>query len=127
MRALIDSATLLWWFADDPRLGDEACDTIEHPGTEAYVSVASAWEIAIKHEAGKLALEVPIPEILEAGLMKGLPVLMADVLSAAALPMHHRDPFDRLLVAQARISGMVLISPDAAMRAYDVPVMDARA
>lgn len=126
MRALIDSPTLLWWFVDDPRLGDEARDAIEHPGTEAYVSVASAWEIAIKHESGKLALEVPIPDILEAGLMRSLPVLMADVLSAAALPRHHRDPFDRLLVAQAGISGLVLITPDAALRAYDVPVMDAR-
>lgn len=127
MRVLVDSATLLWWFADDPRLGEEAREAIDHPGTEAYVSVASAWEIAIKHQSGKLALGVPIPEILDAGLMRDLPVRMADVLSAAALPSHHRDPFDRLLVAQARLSGLILISPDAALRAYDVPVMDARA
>ncbi len=127
MKALLDSATLLWWFAGDPRLGDATREAIEDPGTEAYVSVASAWEIAIKHATGRLTLEVPVPEILDAGLMDDLPVMMDDVLGAAALPQHHRDPFDRLIVAQARNAGLILITPDAALRAYDVPVMDARA
>lgn len=127
MKALIDSATLLWWFADDARLGARARDAIEDPATEAYVSVASAWEISIKHATGKLSLEIPVPEIMDAGLINDLPVVMDDVISAAALPMHHRDPFDRLLVAQARSGGMVLITPDRALRAYDVPVMEARA
>jgi PIN domain nuclease of toxin-antitoxin system len=123
----VDSATLLWWFAGDPRLGDGAREAIEDPSTEAFVSVASAWEISIKHATGKLTLDVPVTEILDAGLMLDLPVVMHDVLSAARLPMHHRDPFDRILVAQALHGGMVLVTPDRALRAYDVPVMDARA
>ena len=123
----MDSATLLWWFAGDPRLGDGAREAIEDPSTEAFVSVASAWEISIKHATGKLTLDVPVTEILDAGLMLDLPVVMHDVLSAARLPMHHRDPFDRILVAQALHGGMVLVTPDRALRAYDVPVMDARA
>lgn len=123
----MDSATLLWWFAGDPRLGDGAREAIEDPSTEAFVSVASAWEISIKHATGKLTLDVPVTEILDAGLMLDLPVVMHDVLSAARLPMHHRDPFDRILVAQALHGGMVIVTPDRALRAYDVPVMDARA
>lgn len=123
----MDSATLLWWFAGDPRLGDGAREAIEDPSTEAFVSAASAWEISIKHATGKLTLDVPVTEILDAGLMLDLPVVMHDVLSAARLPMHHRDPFDRILVAQALHGGMVLVTPDRALRAYDVPVMDARA
>lgn len=126
MRALVDSAALLWWFAGDPRLGAVALEAIEDPATDAYVSVASAWEISIKNATGKLSLEIPVPEIIESGLMHDLPVLMDDVVVAAHLPMHHRDPFDRLIVAQARRQGMVLITPDKALRAYDVPVMDAR-
>lgn len=123
----MDSATLLWWFAGDPRLGDGAREAIEDPSTEAFVSAASAWEISIKHATGKLTLDAPVTEILDAGLMLDLPVVMHDVLSAARLPMHHRDPFDRILVAQALHGGMVLVTPDRALRAYDVPVMDARA
>jgi len=123
----VDSATLLWWFAGDPRLGDGAREAIEDPSTEAFVSVASAWEISIKHATGKLTLDVPVTEILDAGLMLDLPVVMHDVLSAARLPMHHRGLFDRILVAQALHGGMVIVTPDRALRAYDVPVMDARA
>lgn len=127
MRVLIDSAALIWWFADDRRLGPAAADVIEDPSTEAYVSVASAWEIEMKRASGKLRLDGAVPECLEAGLMYDLPVRLRHAVAAAALPMHHRDPFDRMLVAQALTEGLVLITPDEALRQYEVPLIDARA
>ena len=74
MRVLIDSAALIWWFADDRRLGPTTADVIEDPSTEAYVSVASAWEIEMKRASDKLRLDGALPECLEAGLMYDLPV-----------------------------------------------------
>ena len=126
MRALIDSATLIWWFADDPQLGPEASRIIENPGTEAFVSVASVWEISLKRGIGKLRVEGEVAEWMEAGLMYDLPIRVDHAVRAGALPMHHRDPFDRMLVAQAQVEGLVLLTPDAALRTYDVPVIDAR-
>ena len=126
MRLLIDSAALIWWFAGDAHLGPDATAAIEDPGTEAYASVASVWEIGIKQARGKLALDVPVPEIMEAGLINALPIEMAHAMVAADLPRHHADPFDRMLVAQAQVEGLVLLTPDAALRRYGVPVMDAR-
>jgi PIN domain nuclease of toxin-antitoxin system len=127
MRVLIDSAALIWWFAADDRLGSGAAELIEDPSTEAYVSVASAWEIGMKKASGKLRVEGDVPDWLEAGLMYDLPVRMRHAQAAAALPMHHRDPFDRMLVAQAIAEGLVLITPDEALRRYEVPLIDARA
>ena len=127
MRVLIDSAALIWWFADDRRLGPTAADVIEDPSTEAYVSVASAWEIEMKRASDKLRLAGAVPDFLEAGLMYDLPVRLRHAVAAAALPMHHRDPFDRMLVAQALTEGLVLITPDEALRQYEVPLIDARA
>ena len=126
MRVLIDSATLIWWFADDPQLGPEAARIIENPGTEAFVSVASVWEISLKRGIGKLRVEGDVAEWMEAGLMHDLPIRVDHAVRAGALPMHHRDPFDRMLVAQAQVEGLVLLTPDAALRTYDVPVIDAR-
>ena len=126
MRVLVDSAALVWWFQDDPRLGPAATELIEDPGTEAFASVATAWEIGIKQATGKLRLEVPVDQMMEAGLIDDLPIVMEHAMLAAALPKHHSDPFDRMLVAQARSEGLVLLTPDAALQRYDVPVMDAR-
>ena len=127
MRVLVDSAALIWWFADDQRLGVAAADLIEDPSTEAYVSAASAWEIEMKRASDKLRMDGAVPEFLEAGLMYDLPVRLRHAMAAAALPMHHRDPFDRMLVAQALTEGLVLITPDEALRQYEVPLIDARA
>ena len=126
MRLLVDSAALIWWFAGDAHLGPDATAAIEDPGTEAYASVASVWEIGIKQARGKLALDVPVPEIMEAGLINALPIEMVHAMVAADLPRHHADPFDRMLVAQAQVEGLVLLTPEAALRRYEVPVMDAR-
>jgi PIN domain nuclease of toxin-antitoxin system len=113
VRLLVDSAALIWWFAGDAHLGPDATAAIEDPGTEAYASVASVWEIGIKQARGKLALDVPVPEIMEAGLINALPIEMAHAMVAADLPRHHADPFDRMLVAQAQVEGLVLLTPDA--------------
>lgn len=126
MRVLVDSAALIWWFVDDPRLGPEANDLIEDPSTEAYASVASVWEIGIKEASGKLSLEIPAAEIMDAALILDLPIRMKHASTAAALPRHHSDPFDRMIVAQAKCDGFVLLTPDLALGAYEVPLIDAR-
>ena len=126
MRVLVDSATLIWWFADSPQLGSEAERIIEDPATEAFVSVASIWEISLKRGIGKMRFEGEVSEWMDAGLMYDLPVQAEHAVVAGALPLHHRDPFDRMLVAQAQVEGLALLTPDGALRRYDVPVIDAR-
>ena len=91
-----------------------------------HLSVVSAWEIAIKYQSGKLLFDVPVEEVLSR-ILSGtvwpvLPVLPAHIPELLALPMHHRDPFDRLLIAQARAEGMALATADENMRKYRVPM-----
>lgn len=91
------------------------------PGNSVFVSVASAWEIAIKHATGRL--DFPLERfnaILEASGMVHLPILAAHAIAAGSLPRHHGDPFDRILIGQARVEGLVLVSEDAKVATYDV-------
>jgi len=99
---------------------------ISSPTKVVHLSVVSAWEIAIKHQSGKLSFGVPVEEVL-ARILNGavwpvLPVLPPHIPELLALPMHHRDPFDRLLIAQARAEGMALASADDQFRKYRVPM-----
>jgi PIN domain nuclease of toxin-antitoxin system len=91
-----------------------------------HLSVVSAWEIAIKYQSGKLSFDVPVEEvlsrILDGTVWPVLPVLPAHIPELLALPMHHRDPFDRLLIAQARAEGMALATSDDQIRKYRLPL-----
>lgn len=124
MRLLLDTHALLWWVDDDPRLSPEARRLIGAEENDCHVSLVSAWEMAIKCAAGKLGLAVPVQrycqEHLPANDFQLLPIHLEHVTLVETLPPHHRDPFDRLLIAQARQEGLTLVSSDTAFDAYGV-------
>jgi PIN domain nuclease of toxin-antitoxin system len=119
-RLLVDTHVVLWWLADDPELSATAREAIADPANEPLVSTASVWEIAIKRARGKL--EAP-DDLLETVVHEGfswLSVGAAHAWQVQKLPMHHRDPFDRLLVAQALTEGLPIVTADARFHEYAV-------
>lgn len=122
MTLLLDTQALLWLVGDDPRLGARARSAVLN-GTSA-VSAISVWEIAIKQAAGRL-IAPGLESLLEAADVPGLPFTAHHARAAGGLPLHHRDPFDRALVAQAAVEGLVLVSADRRFADYDVALLDA--
>ncbi len=124
MKVLLDTHTLIWFVENSPHLPSITTDMIADEGTERIVSIVSLWEIAIKHSLGRLALSLPLDEFiathLPADKVTLLPITVSHLLTFAQMPWHHRDPFDRLLVAQAITEAIPIISVDAALDAYDV-------
>lgn len=124
MNFLLDTHSFLWAVWDDPKLSRAAKALILNPDTEIYLSLASVWEIAIKVGIGKLSLARPVEAFIPlhlAGL--GIDLLhptLEDVLRVASLPLHHREPFDRLLISQSLTQGMPMISADSNIDAYGV-------
>lgn len=116
--------------AEPERFSPEARALVQDPANELLLSAASAWEIAIEYAIGRLALPLPpaeyVPDRMRTSDVTPLPVHHAHALEAAALPPHHRDPFDRLLVAQARLEQTPLLTADPQLAAYDVDVRPAR-
>jgi len=125
--ALLDTHALLWWLADDARLGSAARQAIEDPTNVVFVSAATVWEVAIKRAVGKLRAPVGLADIVERENLEPLPVRFDHAERVASLPLHHGDPFDRLLVAQAQVEGATLVTVDRALAAYDVKRLDAGA
>jgi PIN domain nuclease of toxin-antitoxin system len=121
---LLDTHALLWWLLDDERLPASARREIEEPGNEILVSSASGWEIATKHRLGKLGLEAwepaSLPSLIARNGFDVLPVSLEHALAAGALAGAHKDPFDRMLIAQSRLEGIPLVSNDAVFGSYDV-------
>lgn len=122
MNLLLDTHILLWWLGGSPRLSKKAETAIEGAET-AWVSAATGWEIETKRARGRLEAPENLEETLRAGNFLLLPLSMAHAIAAARLPMFHRDPFDRMLVAQAGIESLVLLTADRQLEAYDVPVI----
>jgi PIN domain nuclease of toxin-antitoxin system len=127
VRVLLDTHAMLWWLRDDHRLSDVARSMLGGGSTELLWSLASSWEVAVKITVGKLDLGRPV-ERLFADLVTEqgvdlLPVGHEHCSRVAALPLHHRDPFDRMLVAQAQEQGVPLLSADDKLRRYDVDVL----
>ena len=124
MRLLLDTHALLWWWKDDPRLSQRAADAISDEANTVLVSAASAWEIATKHRIGKLpGVETALREFNELIVADGfshLAVAHNHAIKAGGFDVEHRDPFDRMLAAQAIIEGAVLVTDDAAMRLFRV-------
>ena len=125
MRLLLDTHALLWTLDDPARLRAEAREAIEDERNDVFVSAASAWEIAIKRALGKLVA----PDDIEAGVSQQgfspLHVAFQHARVAGALPRHHEDPFDRMLIAQAQSEGLTLVTRDARMAAYAVMTLTA--
>lgn len=121
MRLLLDTHALLWWLADDDRLGLQARELIEDPGNDVLVSVVSLWEAVVKARVGKLKADVS--EIADGVQREGFALLNIErmhLLTLAGLPLHHRDPFDHLLIAQAIAEDATFISEDRNARNYPV-------
>ena len=125
MRLLLDTHVFLWWIDDDPRMSRRSRSLISH-ADKILVSVASVWEIAIKAGLGQLEVPPDLRRYLVRQLARNefelLPVLFEHAVAVRDLPLHHRDPFDRLLIAQSLTERLALISHDARMRAYAVEV-----
>ena len=120
MRLLLDTHTFVWWDNDElPRAVRERIRSAD----AVYVSAVSAWEIAVKSALGKIATQATLASALEDYGFDALPITVAHADAVRGLPPHHRDPFDRLLVAQARIEELTIVSRDPAFRAYRVPVV----
>lgn len=122
MRLLLDTHLLLWWLDDSPLLPDEAHRLIENPENTIFVSVASLWEIRIKQSLGKLVLPAAFQQVLRESGFELLSIDARHTEALAGLPLHHRDPFDRMLLAQAREEDLLLLSADAGLRPYGHPV-----
>ena len=127
MSILVDTNVFLWAAGVETRLSDEAKTLLEEAATPIFFSAASAWEIVLKWSKGRLDLPVTprelIKSVLHASGLSQLPIVMRDALEVAELPYHHRDPFDRLLVAQARTNGLRLMTADPILERYDVDVI----
>jgi PIN domain nuclease of toxin-antitoxin system len=121
MIVLLDAHAFLWWLAGDPKLRAAAASAIQDPMNDVLVSAATIWEIAIKREMGKLEAPEDLSADVERAGFSGLPINLADATRAGALPRHHRDPFDRMLVAQALRLEATIVSRDRAFDAYGVP------
>ncbi len=119
---LVDTHAVLWWLGNDPRLPGAARSLIAEPENDVLVSVASLWEIAIKRRLGKLEVVDELPEVILQEGFRWLAVSPRHAWAVRELELHHRDPFDRMLVAQAQIEGVPMISGDARLAAYGVDV-----
>ncbi len=126
MRLLLDSHVAVWWLADDVRLARRTHAKIS-AADEVFVSVVTAWELGIKQAAGKIALpDDLVPQLIAAGF-EMLAVKTDHAVAAPRLPLHHRDPFDRMLIAQARSEQLAIVTSDQQFALYDVDLIEATA
>ncbi len=120
MILLLDAHALLWWLTSDPKLRASAASALREPANDVLVSAATIWEIAIKRALRKLDASGDLAVDVERAGFDALPITIADAESAGGLPPHHRDPFDRMLVAQALRLDATVVSRDRAFDAYGV-------
>ena len=124
MRLLLDTHVLLWWLRDDRRLPARFAAAITDPAHQVLVSAATIWETSIKIALGKLDVAGDLVEEIDANDFTELPITARHAQRAGTLPRHHDDPFDRLLIAQAQLESLRLVTLDAAFRAYDIRRVD---
>ena len=128
---LLDTHVLIWWLEKSPRLGSQTQKILLNPATRPLVSAASLWEIAIKAGSNRLEaadrLDEWVPRLEKDWGARPLAITFDHAVAVARLPRHHRDPFDRILVAQAQCEGLTIVTVDPAITAYDVRTIDASA
>ncbi|MEP7351804.1 MAG: type II toxin-antitoxin system VapC family toxin [Acidobacteriota bacterium] len=122
LNLLLDTHVLLWWIGASNHLSEKGLRAIVEAG-RIYVSAASVWEASIKAARGKLTLHGDLTAQIEAHRFTPLAVTFAHAVAAGYLPLHHTDPFDRMLIAQARAESLVLVTADKQLRKYDVPTI----
>lgn len=120
MILILDAHALLWWMTDSPQLSSAARQAIAAPANDILVSAATIWELAIKRASGKLPVPPDVPAAVERAGFGAIAITGADAEAAAALPTHHRDPFDRMIIAHALRLEAVIVSRDRAFAAYQV-------
>ena len=124
MKYLLDTHTLLWFLQGEKKLSDKARRLIDSPRNSKFLSIVSLWEIAIKVSLGKLVLDKPFerlfPEQLYFNRIEVLDITVDSLIKLTTLPFHHRDPFDRLIIAQALVEGLPIISTDTVFDAYEI-------
>src|SRR5450830_53774 len=124
MRLLLDTHVFLWWVYDDPKLSQTARDLILDSANTKYVSDATAWELAIKAGQGKLKLNLSVGEFyikyVNQNYFETVPLALSHLFMVERLPLHHKDPFDRLLVVHAQSEKLKIVSADSALDAYEI-------
>lgn len=127
MKLLLDAHAFIWWDSEPNRVSPNALAQCQNRANELWLSVASVWETQVKLQLGKLRLSLPLAKLIESQQrtngLQVLPITLAHVLAIEQLPDHHKDPFDRLLIAQANVEGAVLISHDPFFAKYPVKVV----
>jgi PIN domain nuclease of toxin-antitoxin system len=121
MKLLLDTHAFLWWDSNDARLPAVLREAVALPSNQVFVSAVTAWEISIKRGLGKLVFGQGLVNAIEGHGFRGLSITVEQAEWAGSLPHVHRDPFDRLLVAQAQLEGMILVTVDAEILRYTVP------
>lgn len=122
MSLLLDTLVFIWWRENSPRLSSEVKMAVRDADV-VFVSMASVWEIAIKTSVGKLRISGPVAAGILSSNFEPLPVQFSHVDVVEHLPFHHRDPFDRMLVAQCRVEGLTLVTGDRRLEPYDIPFL----
>jgi PIN domain nuclease of toxin-antitoxin system len=124
MSLLLDTHVVLWWLTDDPTLSEEIKTRLDHE-PDIWVSAATIWEVSIKQAIGKLAEPAELPERIRGSGFRELSIRFDHAIAAGRLPPLHRDPFDRMLVAQARCDDLTLVTRDPRCKQYDVAILPA--
>ena len=122
MGLLLDTHVVIWWLSADGRLPDELKHRL-NDDPDVWVSAVTVWEAGIKQSIGKLDLPHPLPETIAQSSFRRLPITFDHAIAAGRLPLLHRDPFDRMLIAQARSEGLTLVTRDPQIHRYEVDLL----
>lgn len=127
MNLLLDTHAFIWWNENNPRISSRLNGLLRDPGNQLWLSTASVWEMQIKMQLGKLQLQRPLRDLIDQEMninrLRLLSVGLEDIYALDKLPMIHRDPFDRIIIAQALAGGFHLVSDDAHVKSYNVQVL----